>query len=132
MINESNRNTRTLILSFVVAVMALIPLRFIEVGQQLGDLQQAKVLGVSQEITLPNAEVTKPVLEAPYNAIDGSKPTPTVESAVAASESGCVSKEGAVSLTATLKAKIESGKLTKAKLDEAISQLLAVQTNTCK
>lgn len=50
---NTNNNVRTLVISFVVAVMALIPLRFIEVGQQLGmSVPEKMVLGescVSQE-----------------------------------------------------------------------------------
>lgn len=73
MINESNRNTRTLIVSFVLAIMALVPLRFVEAGQIIEANRGEMVLGDSEEIILPNAEVpmNKVVLEAPYNEIDG-------------------------------------------------------------
>lgn len=44
---ENDRNTRTLIVCFVMAMMALIPLRMVEAGQTLN---QARVLGESEEI----------------------------------------------------------------------------------
>ncbi len=48
--NNLNRNTRTLIVSFLIAVFALIPLRFIEVGQmQEQYLIDTQVLGEKTE-----------------------------------------------------------------------------------
>lgn len=44
--NNFDRNTRTLIVSFLVAIFALIPLRFIEFGQeQQLIMNQSQVLG---------------------------------------------------------------------------------------
>ena len=62
--NDFDRNTRTLIVCFVVAVFALIPLRFIEVGEQYDLVSSALVLGES--ISVP----VEPVLEAPYNTLE--------------------------------------------------------------
>lgn len=56
-----NRNTRTLIVSFVIAIMVLIPLRFVEVGNSLGG--EASVLGES--IVSPEVRI-----EPPYDQID--------------------------------------------------------------
>jgi hypothetical protein len=66
--SEFNQNTRTLIVSFVVAIMALIPLRFVEVGNNMM-VSQPMVLGetVESQIVLPNAEVKPELFEAPYN-----------------------------------------------------------------
>ncbi len=44
---ENDRNTRTLIVCFVMAMMALIPLRVVEMGQSLN---QARVLGETEEV----------------------------------------------------------------------------------
>ena len=67
-LNEFNQNTRTLIVSFVVAIMALIPLRFVEVGNGM-PLSQPMVLGetVDSQVVLPNANVNQVVFESPYN-----------------------------------------------------------------
>ncbi len=59
--NEFNQNTRTLIVSFVLALMVIVPLRFVEVGNFVGGQQQ--VLGDS--ITY-----SEPKLEAPYDVIE--------------------------------------------------------------
>lgn len=58
--NEFNLNTRTLIISFVFALMVMVPLRFVEVGNLVG---QSAVLGDSIEAPLPK-------LEAPYDVLE--------------------------------------------------------------
>ena len=55
---DHDRNMRTLVLCFVVLVMALLPLRFVEFGN-LEQASSSQVLGetVEQEgVVLPNAE----------------------------------------------------------------------------
>lgn len=64
--NNFNRNTRTLILSFVVAVFALIPLRFIEVGQKQEYFAPSQVLGEKIEDKIES----KSLLEAPYDELE--------------------------------------------------------------
>lgn len=81
---DLNRNTRTLIVAFVVAVLALVPLRFVAEGQDQGYgnyfASEVMVLGTEdysyEEIILPTAAdpvqmSEEAVLEAPYNEIDG-------------------------------------------------------------
>jgi hypothetical protein len=63
--NEQTRNIRTLIVCFAVAIMVLIPLRFIEVGNSLMERSDEAVLG---EINLP--EAGGPELEQPYEKIE--------------------------------------------------------------
>lgn len=75
---ENDRNCRTLIVSFVVAIMALVPLRFVELGQMgfFENSSKPMVLGVdivNNQVVLPNAEVKKEIvddsrLEAPYDS----------------------------------------------------------------
>lgn len=66
------RNSRTLIICFTIAFLALIPLRFVEWGNMMA-VRQNQVLGESQ-VKLPSAEkvtsVTQAGLEATYNEID--------------------------------------------------------------
>jgi hypothetical protein len=69
------RNIRTLIICFVVAIFALVPLRFLELGQQGAfNYSAPTVLGASteSEVVLPNANVDinkaeDSRIEAPYN-----------------------------------------------------------------
>lgn len=70
---NNDRNTRTLIISFVIAIMALVPLRFYEVGQQSVDMisnSNVQVLGEVEEIVEPTVAPAQPLLESPWNDID--------------------------------------------------------------
>jgi len=57
---DFDRNIRTLILCFVIAIVALVPLRLVEIGNTT-TASSAQVLGetVNQEseVILPNAEI---------------------------------------------------------------------------
>ncbi len=79
MITDGDRNVRTLIVSFVIAIMALIPLRFYEIAQDTGvssmNVSTVQVLGASTvedqlKVVVPTPTVS-PVLEAPWDVIDG-------------------------------------------------------------
>lgn len=64
---DHDRNMRTLVACFVLAVVSLTALRFIELGQRV----DSQVLGVTtagqkKTVTLPNAELRGEVLEARY------------------------------------------------------------------
>ena len=127
--NDINRNTRTLIVSFVVAIMVMIPLRFVEVGQMVGE---AQVLGeMDTQVVLPNAEVKvvkkAPLLEAPYDEIENSK----VLGEKTVVEKTCIDKVESAELTEDLKGQI-NGSLTRVQLEELVNQLIAVEKNTCK
>lgn len=103
--------------SFVVAVMALIPLRFVEAGQTTMD--QPQVLGVQSEIVLPTAEVkAAPVLEAPYNEIENS--------------AGCISAKEAAKMIATLKKSLVTGDVDKEQAERLLGRMESIQANTCK
>lgn len=58
--NDFNKNTRTLIVSFVFALMVMVPLKFVELGNVVS---QPVVLGESTEVftedCLDNAYVNK-------------------------------------------------------------------------
>lgn len=72
--NDFNRNCRTLIVCFVIALMFLVPLRFVEFSNQIIEISNAEILGAStvvkEEVVLPNDEVEEVFLEAPYNEIE--------------------------------------------------------------
>lgn len=78
MISDNDRNVRTLIVSFVIAIMVLIPLRFYEAGQEsLGasQAQDVQVLGAETEATTVASPTPTPnpaaTLEAPWDQVDG-------------------------------------------------------------
>lgn len=55
-----DKNMRTLVLCFVLAIMALVPLKFAEVGQRVSTTSTTQVLGETieqKEVVLPNSEV---------------------------------------------------------------------------
>ena len=67
------RNTRTLIVCFSVALLALAPLRFVEAGQQALIMEQSQVLGESVEVrvVVPTVKEINPAqLQSPYDEID--------------------------------------------------------------
>jgi len=64
---DNDRNTRTLVVCFVIAVMSLISLRFVEV-KNVTTASGSQVLGETiqieqKEVVLPNAEIETGVLE---------------------------------------------------------------------
>ena len=71
--NDLNRNTKTLIVCFVIGIFSLIPLRFYEVGSQMAG--ESQVLGTQRnvEIVMPDSELrgeSVPVLEFPYEEVE--------------------------------------------------------------
>jgi hypothetical protein len=58
---DHDKNMRTLVLCFVLAILALIPLRFAEIGNQITDASTTQVLGETiqqDEVILPNGELS--------------------------------------------------------------------------
>ncbi len=103
-----NRNTRTLIVSFVAAIMVLIPLRFVEVGNSLNG--EASVLG--ETMVQPEAKI-----EAPYDQIDSIVP--------------CNLDQDVDTAVSLLTAKLEEGLST----DEAeviFNEIESVEATRCK
>ncbi|MFZ2152912.1 MAG: hypothetical protein WAV41_02540 [Microgenomates group bacterium] len=116
--NENTRNTRTLIVSFVFAIMALIPLRFVEAGQNVV-LESPQVLGEETMVV----EETQPItseLEAPYNEIE------------AAAKSDCIMKEDAEITLKSDQDKIVAGGLSGSEIDDIVAEMIEVEANTCK
>jgi len=66
---DFDRNIRTLVTCFVLAVVSLAVLRFVEIGQNLPMVSGSQVLGETvqkEEVILPNAEIQEEVLHANY------------------------------------------------------------------
>ena len=112
MMKDFNANSRTLVVSFVIAVMFLIPLRFVELGNQMTAATAPQVLGVETEnVVLPSAEVNvaAPVLEEPYATI----------------EANCAQE-------LKLLAKLKNGNLTQKQTDEVVAQIAKLDKTGCK
>jgi len=123
--DESNRNTRTLIVSFVFAIMAMIPLRFVEAGQMMQSsftpASRSAVLGEMEErVVLPNAELN---LESPYNVIDA---------VPAEDKTDCLSKTDADILVRLIGDEISSEELASDELDELVNEIKLVQESVCE
>lgn len=58
---DFDRNIRTLIICFALAIMALIPLRFAEINNNITNISGSQVLGETvdqeNEVILPNADL---------------------------------------------------------------------------
>ena len=68
MITDHDRNVRTLIVSFVIAIMVLVPLRFYEAGQQeIDSLSEVQVLGASTERVVAPTPTELPLFISPWD-----------------------------------------------------------------
>lgn len=109
--NDINRNTRTLIVSFVLALAVMIPLRFVELGNAVGG-QSAAVLGVSTETAAP------PRLEAPYDKLD--------------SVSDCLQNEYVDQFVSFLKAEKKKKNVTVANQNKLESEIASYEAMRCQ
>lgn len=136
--NDTTRNTRTLIVSFVFAIMALIPLRFVEVGQMIQD--QPMVLGEqvqsAEDVVLPESGVSEEiVLEAPYNEIEGMASYQSEEvlgEETVAVESDCIPAEEARVVLAEYESKLSEGGLDGETTDQMVSEMISIESMMCK
>jgi hypothetical protein len=108
-----NRNTRTLIVSFVIAIFALIPLRFIEVGGQQSMLDTPQVLG--ETISVVPTKSVEIKLEAPYNEIEN-----------------CISRKEVNLAEKEVIKKLEEGSLDEEQRMMILDKLREVEINVCK
>jgi len=109
--NDNDRNTRTLIVCFVLAIMTLIPMRFVELRNgMIGGGDDYQVLGeYSSEVVLPNEVVD-------------------MEESVG----GCLAVEEVNAILDEMKARIDSGELTEVEVGEVINQMMAVESSSCE
>ena len=117
--NEIDRNTRTLIVSFVLAIMVLIPLRFVEVGQMSVN-NDKQVLGESyvNEEVVEETTQTEAILEEPYNTIEN--------------EQECMSRSDLDLSWDSLKSEIESKQLDEVQVAETVKYLMELETKVCQ
>jgi len=118
--NELNRNTRTLIVSFVLVIMMLIPLRFVEVGEGLSVSENQMVLGetsVNQPVVTEVVEPSVP-LEEPYQTIEN--------------KFDCIAKTDIDAAWNDLRVEIENKQVDQAQATEVVNNLILAQTRVCK
>lgn len=128
--NENNANTRTLILSFAIAVMALVPLRFVEVGQMLGE--QPMVLGETtayEEVVLPQQATERPLLEQPYDEIEAGA---NVLGETAEEPTSCIAITDADQLESKIIKRMQSEDVTRGEIDELVAQMAEIENLRCK
>lgn len=125
---ELDRNVRTLIVCFSIAIFGLIPLRFVEVSQ-LG-AEKPTVLGeyIEEEIVLPQtAESANKYeigqLEAPYDSIDNTVLGESVE---------CVTSDEVLSKVEEVNQAIKSNSHNRFETEEMIRNLLLMQESVCR
>jgi hypothetical protein len=127
--NETQRNTRTLIVSFVVAVMALVPLRFLEIGNQQYTMGGSVVLGdqinaespdlvkMEEDVEMVSFENSQaPLFEAPYDEIE---------------ENGCLSAHVVESISTTLIDEIDLGNISNNQVRDNLAKIDQLQTLVC-
>ncbi|HBP51078.1 MAG: hypothetical protein US68_C0001G0064 [Candidatus Shapirobacteria bacterium GW2011_GWE1_38_10] len=111
-----DRNTRTLIVSFLVAIFALIPLRFIEAGEQRSFIGDAQVLGESSSVQVyednGKAEIK---FEAPYDKLET-----------------CASREKVTAMENEIVEKLNNSELSEDQIDLILDELRKVETSVCQ
>lgn len=124
---DNEKNTRTLIVGFVVALMVLVPLRFVEAtGQTLEESN--RVLGEMTAVPVQRAQreivpIVKAdgALEAPYNKLE-TKKTVCVSNEQAEKQVEAIIKRNGGSLD----------KLSEAQSLAVYEQISAIDKSTCK
>jgi len=124
---DLDRNTRTLIVCFSVALLALIPLRFVEAGQQAMRMGQSQILGesIEREIVAPVVKRIHPAqLQAPYDKIDG---------ALGESDGvACLEKEEVKALVEEITIGLVMGDYTEEEVREALEEVAEIERRLCE
>lgn len=123
--NDLNRNTRTLIVCFVVAIFTLIPLKFYETGNQV--VSKSEVLGVQRKIgvALPDSRLgsaSVPVLEFPYEEIESAE----------AEVTDCILREEADKVIGNLAEILKISGLDDELVTAAMEEIERIEENVCR
>jgi len=110
---DLQRNTRTLVICFVVGLFSLLPLRFYEEGQLVEEYNR-QILGaysLSEEVNLETVEqepIIEAELEAPYAEMEA-RGEQTIETGEYLGAASCISFEEAMMVNAQTVALLDSG-----------------------
>ncbi|MFA5025824.1 MAG: hypothetical protein WC503_04925 [Candidatus Shapirobacteria bacterium] len=115
--NNFDRNTRTLIVSFLIAIFALIPLRFVEAGTEQLRFDDAQVLGESVNVVneMKTVEEVSPKLEAPYDELEN-----------------CRTESEVMLIEDQITQLLEENTLSDSEMVDVLNELKRVETNICK
>jgi len=116
---DIDRNSRTLIVCFVIALFVLVPLRFYEIGGQVGEGGSA-VLG--EQVSLPESELTaasQPVLESPYEEMEKQS-------------LNCLPREEADNQIGILIEVLKSTDLSESTVSSLVSEIERIENSVCK
>ena len=123
--NDLNRNTRTLIVCFVIGVFSLIPLRFYEVGSQVAEESQVLGLQRSVEVVMPDSELrgeSVPVLEFPYEEVESG-----VEEEVS-----CLTRQEADRVVGSLTELLKTPGLDSELVTAAMEEIASTEARVCR
>ena len=120
---DIDRNSRTLIVCFVIAIFGLVPLRFYEIGNQIGSTSSnggSAVLG--EQVSLPESELTvtsRPVLESPYEEIE-------------MQGLNCLPREEADNQIGVMVEVLKSSDLSESTVSSLVSEIERIENSVCK
>jgi hypothetical protein len=122
LMTDADRNMRTLIVCFTLALMGLIPLRFVEVGQsRMGE--RPMVLGES--VVVESVELRSPaVLEAPFDEIDG----PSLEEATI----DCLSGDEASQMVDEMTRSLLKGDYDETEISQILDEVDEIEARICQ
>lgn len=106
--NELNQNTRTLLVSFVFALMVMVPLRFVEVGNMMG----------SQAVLGESIEAPAPRIESPFDSTELSP--------------GCLTSGYVDKVIAFLNVEKKVKNISKANLAKVQDEIVNFESQRCK
>lgn len=114
--NNFDRNTRTLIVCFLIAIFSLIPLRFIEAGQEQELILQTQVLGekIEQPMVVDEEDVFSG-LEAPYDQLES-----------------CISQEEIEMMENEIFLSYQDGNLSEEEVEVLLSEIGERKNNICQ
>ena len=121
LMTDADRNTRTLILCFTLALMGLIPLRFVEAGQNRL-MERPMVLGETVVVREVVESRSPAILEVPYDKIDG----PSLRG------TDCLSVDEAGRIIDEMTRGLVSGDYDEVEITEMISEAEEVEARMCR
>lgn len=118
---DIDRNSRTLIVCFVIAIFGLVPLRFYEIGNQINNVGSGSAV-LGEQVSLPESELTvtsRPVLESPYEEIE-------------MQSLNCLPREEADNQIGVMVEVLKSTDLSESTVSSLVSEIERIENSVCK